>query len=422
MKSKNVLVSLFAIATVLLLASTLSAYSVDGNLAKDIHVKVDGMSVFSGISADEEDYTQNVVPSVIAGENAYIEVYFDSLVNDSAVTIEVEIEGEKVDTNAISEVFDIRENARYDHGIRVQVPFELKDDTYGEVLLHIKIDGIDSKTEIEDIRLEIQRPSYNPEIKSVTFSSNVEAGETFPVDIVLKNMGYNDLDDLYVTVSITELGVSKGPTYFGDLVPIENCDGDCDNEDTISGRIYLDVPYEVKSGSYTLKVEVKNDDTTLSETKTVLVENAVTSNVIASDISETVNVGEEAVFNLVLLNPTNQMKVYRVVTESSGSLNSDAGESVVVVNAGSSQSVKIYASADENGEYTFDVNVFDGENLAGTVEYTLNVEGKNTSSIANPIVILTIVLAVIFLVLLVVLIVLIGKKPSKTEEFGESYY
>jgi preprotein translocase subunit SecG len=48
----------------------------------------------------------------------------------------------------------------------------------------------------------------------------------------------------------------------------------------------------------------------------------------------------------------------------------------------------------------------------------LKAEGKAV----NPIVVLTVVLAIIFLVLLVVLIVLIGRKPQKSEEYGESYY
>ena len=66
----------------------------------------------------------------------------------------------------------------------------------------------------------------------------------------------------------------------------------------------------------------------------------------------------------------------------------------------------------------FDVNVFSSEKLLEKVTLKLNAEGKAV----NPIVVLTVVLAIIFLVLLVVLIVLIGRKPQKTEEFGESYY
>ena len=95
---------------------------------------------------------------------------------------------------------------------------------------------------------------------------------------------------------------------------------------------------------------------------------------------------------------------------------------MVDISAGSSKTVTVKASATEDGSYTFNVSVYtlDGE-LVETVPLNLKVEGK-TRSVADPVVVLTIVLAVIFLILLVVLIVLVGKKPQKAEELGESYY
>jgi preprotein translocase subunit SecG len=44
------------------------------------------------------------------------------------------------------------------------------------------------------------------------------------------------------------------------------------------------------------------------------------------------------------------------------------------------------------------------------------------ASMSDPVVVLTVILAIVFVVLLIVLIVLIGKKPEKSEDFGESYY
>ncbi len=66
------------------------------------------------------------------------------------------------------------------------------------------------------------------------------------------------------------------------------------------------------------------------------------------------------------------------------------------------------------------MNVISGNEL-NTVALNTQVEGKSVAS-KNPITVLTVILAIVFLVLLVVLIVLIGKKPNKSEEFGESYY
>jgi len=65
-------------------------------------------------------------------------------------------------------------------------------------------------------------------------------------------------------------------------------------------------------------------------------------------------------------------------------------------------------------------DIFSQENIKRLPYY----EGESTSGTptANPVVVLTVVLAIIFVVLLIVLLVLIGKKPEKSEEFGESYY
>ena len=122
----------------------------------------------------------------------------------------------------------------------------------------------------------------------------------------------------------------------------------------------------------------------------------------------------------MIVNPTDTLKVYRIMTDDSCGPNCNVGvsNSVVAVPAGTSKTVIVTANAAEEGEYTFNVNVLSGEHLEGVVTYTLSAEGKTVNSIA----ILTVILAIIFLVLLVVLIVLLGKKPQKTEEFGESYY
>jgi len=141
-------------------------------------------------------------------------------------------------------------------------------------------------------------------------------------------------------------------------------------------------------------------------------------NVIVTSTSKTVAIGENAEYTLLLVNPTNSLVVYKVIAESSGDVSSSVDGAVVAVPAGSSKTVTVTAKAKSEGEYNFDVNVFSNDKLVEKVTLSLKAEG----SAVNPIVVLTVVLAIIFLVLLVVLIVLIGRKPQKTEEFGESYY
>lgn len=411
MNAKNILVSFLTIACVLSLVATVSALTVTGDLADITAIKV------NGIYANGEDI------SVIAGETISVKVYFTSKVGDDLtdgtnVRIKAELEGEKIDSEDRTNYFDIETGKKYVKTLTLKVPYELKDDQSDDMDLNIKIWNGDHKSEVEDIVLRVQRPSFHADIKSITVSRTIEAGETFPVDIVLKNTGYNDLDDLYVRVSLSALGIEK-ESYFGDLVAIEEDTDDDDDTDTVSGRIYLKVPYDVQAGVYTLEVEVVNDDTISNAVKQIIVENDFSNTVIATTLRKTVMVGEDAEYSLLVVNPTDKLKVYRIISESSGSLSSTAVESVIAVPAGSSEIVKIIASADSEGEYNFNVDIFSGEVLTDTVNFSLNAE---EDQIADPVIILTVILAIIFLVLLVVLIVLLGKKPEKSEEFGESYY
>jgi len=403
MNTKNLMVSLCTIAIALLLVVTVSA--IDLTNPSNVAIEIDGMDV-----ADN--------PAIIAGDSMSIRVEFTADFDASDVRVKAELEGDKVDVYVMSTPFDVEASHTYKKTLTLKVPFELKDQISDDVTLNLKIWNGDYKTEVEDLVLRVQRPSYNPVVKSVSVSQSVDAGETFPVDLVLKNMGYNDLDDIYVTVSIPELDVKK-TSYFGDLVPLEDCTKDCEEEDTVSGRLYLEIPYDAESGFYNLEVEITTDDVSSTVNKQIAVNNDFSENVIVTSSSKTANVGQDAEYSLLLVNPTNGLRVYKIIPESSSELSSSVDESVIAVPAGSSKTVTVMARASEAGEYNFNVNVFSGDKLTDTVSLSLTTEDNATS---NPIVVLTVVLAIIFLVLLIVLIVLLGKKPKKQEEFGESYY
>lgn len=401
MKTKNLMVSFCALVLAMFLVVTVSA----ADITTDYAVTIDQMNAYGSAPV-----------SVVAGESFVLKVYFTSNVSDTDVTVEASVEGEKVDFDAITTSFDVEAGYRYKKVLTLEVPYELKDDISDALTLDIEIDGKDHKTILPTINMRVQRPSYNAVIKSVTTPSSITAGNDLPIEVVLKNMGYNDLDDVYVSAKIVELGVYQGPKWFGDLVNIENCSTDCDEDDTVVGKFNLNVPYDVKAGVYTLEVTVKNDDTETTRVKEIVIKNDFTESVIVTSSVKSVNAGEDAVYELLIVNPTDNVKVYRVLTDGEVVKTS---QSVVAVPAGSSTTVKVVANSDEAGKYQFGVNIFDGANLVKTVPLEMNVEGASSS---NTIVVLTVVLAIIFLVLLVILIVLLGRKPEKAEDFGESYY
>ena len=247
--------------------------------------------------------------------------------------------------------------------------------------------------------VHVQRTSYDVAIKSIIADSTVSAGQSVPVQIVLKNDGYNNLQDLYVTVSIPELGIQK-QVYVGDLVTQEYKDSSSsDDNDKVSTMqtVTLDIPSTDKAGKYTLTVTASNDDTTSTATQDLTVTNSITDLAMKSGT------------DLVLLNPTNQLVVYTIKYNTE----TDA----VIIPAASSKTVAI--NVPTSGDYKFDVSVYSGDALLDTVNYTGTAD---TTQVTSPVFVLTVILAIVFLVLLVVLVVLVTKKPQKTEEFGESYY
>jgi len=409
MKTKNLMVSFFAIVLAVLAVATISAAGITNTYT----VTIDGITV---ASSDSTVTTHKA--AVVAGDEVTVKIYFTAVNDDTDVTVEAELEGEKVQFESQSAVFDVESKMSYKKTLIMKVPYELKDQISDDLTLEIELDGREHKTELNDITLRVQRPSYNAVVKSITTPSSIEAGDSLPVDLVLKNMGYNNLDDVYVTVRIAELGLYQGPTWFGDLVNLENCSDDCDKEDTVAGRLYLKVPYEVRTGVYSLEVSVVSDDTRTTEVKQIVIENDFTSNAIVTDEDKTVSIGKSAEYKLILVNPTDKVKVYTLSVDADSDVKTGVVPTVVAVPAGSTTEVTVSASAEEEGEYSLVLNVFSGESLISTTELGLEVEGNSV----NATVILTVVLAIIFLVLLVVLIVLLGKKPEKTEDFGESYY
>ena len=401
---KKFLVSFLLAVSVLLLAFNVSA----ADLATITNVEVDGLNVSSD-------------PAITVGDTVTVRIEFSSLVNVSDVTVEAEIEGDREDVRAETNPFDVEQGFSYSRSLRLEVPFDLKDTLSGPVTLNVDISGSGLKTEAT-YTLRLQREPYDVAIKAVSVPQTVEAGDLFPVDVVLKNLGYSNLDDLEVTASIPALGVQR-TSFFGDLVALE-CDDDVtspvdnwgvdinrkcneDDEDTVAGRLFLQLPWDVESGVYALEVTAESDDTTSSKTVQVAIENAFSSgNFIVS--------GSQ----LLIVNPTNDVVVYRLIPESTSAVSVSVSESLVAVPAGSSKTVMVSADSNVAGTQTYAVNVFSADGaLLDRVQFTTS-EGNGTTS---PIVVLTVILAIIFIVLLVVLIVLIGKKPEK-EEFGESYY
>ena len=392
MNFKKLLVSFVMLVSTLLLVSTVSAAA----MADGVTVKVNGINVDENVS-------------VIAGELITVQVKFiadlggeldedGNPLSASDVRIKVELEGEKSDVEGTTKSFDVIDGQTYKETMVLRVPYDLQDDLSEDLVLNLKIwnGDLEAYTNVGfPITLKVQRPSYSVDFKSINTDKPIVAGETFPVDVVVKNTGYNKLDDVYVTVSIPELDIEK-TVYAGDLFQF---DGEDDDENTASVRVMIKVPYDAAEGVYNLEVEARNDDMTMNSVKEIFVKNDFSSIIIVN--------GND----LLLLNPTGSLMALNLEVDGDATLS----ENVVVIPAGSSRTVTVSATGSE--EYTVNAYTMNG-NLVESITMSASETAKGNSVVT----ILTASLLVIFLVLLAVLVVLVTKKPEKDEELSESYY
>ncbi len=402
-KTKNFFGFFVAVTMLVMLASSVSAFS---EIGENLNVRINDVPL------------QGNLMSVDAGAPITVQVYFTALATTSDLRLEATIDGDKSSSKVTTVIGNVELGHTYPVTFVIKAPYELKDDVSEDMVLDLVLKNSDYRTrfddEIGEITLRVQRPAYDASLVSINAADSVNAGELLAVDVTLKNVGYNNLDDVYIVASIPALGLEES-AYAGDVVALE----DDDNNDYVRARLYLRVPYEAAAGTYSLQVEAGNGDVVVSDTKDVVVNNDFASNLVVTSYSQSFGVGDEGAYTILVVNPTNSLKVYRILVNSPSGLNTRVSEMVVAVPAGLSKTVTVYAKANTQGDYNFDVNVLSGENLVGTATLTANVDsGAGESAV----VVLTIVLVIVFLVLLGVLIVLLRKRPEKADEFGESYY
>ncbi|MEK6860028.1 MAG: hypothetical protein AABX54_04405 [Nanoarchaeota archaeon] len=421
MKNKAILVSFLAILAIALTLNTVVAGFVD---IQD--VKINGV-------------TASTTSPAIAGEvsdTVPVEVFFKANEDVSDVKVKVSIEGYKEDVSASTPRFHVVNGSVYVKRFSVQLPSSMDIDDLTESLslnVEVSAKGMDSVE--EDYAVEMQRELYSLNILSVDSPGKVTPGSTVTLDVVLQNNGNSRLDNAYVKASIPELGVER-KVYFGDLSPNEESDELYYNNirDTYNKVLYLSIPKNAVPGTYNIIVEAYNYDTSTTVKQKLVVE-GVQSGVLPTITSKAIATGEETSFDLVLVNPNNRMVVYSVVPQSVSGLTVSVSEPIVAIGADSSKTVQVKVKATssaEEGTHLVTVNVNSESGLERKVDFTINVEKPSSSTGtsagitrltgSNTVMILTVILVIIFVVLLIVLIVLLTRRPTETEEFGETSY
>lgn len=394
---KNVLLVPFVALLALLITGFASA-----NLAGNIDTEFNNVQLGAGIT---------MTGSV--NDNVPIRVTFDAVDNATDVKVKIYMEGHRDEISTSTDRFDIEDGKTYTKLLPLELPSDSKD-LSEEYTLYVEVVSKNDRTE-ERYTISMQRESYTFEILSMDYPSKVSTNEVFPVSIVVKNIGYNRMDDAYAVVSIPSIGVSTRG-YLGDLIPTEDYIDYDNEEDSIYRTLYLKIPTNTESGVYELEVEIYNDDAETVVKQLISVSNSASSMILATVKNQDLNAGETIIYDLVIVNSADDIKVFDIQTVSGNDLTVSA-PSVITVEPDTSKIVPITVSVANDatvGTYTFSADV-NGEQI---------VFGANIvkTSVSTSTVALTVILVIIFVVLLTVLIVLLSKKEKPIEEVETSYY
>lgn len=253
MKTNALLVSFMALVAVFLV-SVVSAAS----LADIDSIEFNDVEILNGVDI-----------AGMAGEVVPVKVTFTANVDAKDVKVRAEIYGGRDDYVDSTSRFNIVAGNVYTKLLSVQLPSDMKDVTK-DLTLEVKIYDANNSNEnvIEEFVVKMQRESYEFDILSVDNSLVVSADEIVPVSVVVKNTGFERSDDVFVVVSVPELGISaKG--YLGDLVANEPVQ---DEEDSVQKVLYLRIPTNAEAGVYEMNVKVYNSDSLATVTKAIKVE------------------------------------------------------------------------------------------------------------------------------------------------------
>lgn len=403
---------------------------------EDVEIKV----VFT--TGGASDTWNGLVPAL-----GSLEWGMDSSTSDWRV--EAGINGYREDISAETSRFDVLAGHTYTKTLTLSLPNDLgaTDDytLYVGVYAHSELSGADKA----NIDVTVDKASYSMddlfvEIGSVngcclnvqpnsqngpcgTCAESTVAGSTIPVEYVISNYGSHDLENVYVTVKITELCVER-TVYVGDIAAQDNDD----EEDTLSGTVYVKIPADAKAGSYTLEVTAWNEDVKQTSTEKI----TVVAPQVQEDVTEIVPdvalkevvAGDSVTYTFTIVNTGKNAHTYAIDVEGTeGWATTSVTPSVLRLAADSSGSATVTLTADKaavSGDHIFTVAIkADGQTIK-QYNVTSKVAGSKSAGVDSKLALLVaaIVLAVIIVILLIVLIARVANKGENEKTEETAYY
>ncbi len=365
---------------------------------------------------------------VLRGDKIEVEVSFTPSEDISDMQIDAFFSGDEHSDVApaydVTGTFDADAGVTYRKKLSIDIHEFFEEDSYK---LRVIFSDRNGQELIQNYNIKIDVPRHGMMIRDVVFNpdGSVKAGSALLSVVRVRNTGEKNEEDVKVTVSIPQLGVSASD-YIDE---VENDDDEKETEE-----LYLRIPRCAKPGVYDVNVEVaysdgfKKDsvtrqfevlgDETCEDDSAAPAAKAKTTIALGSQL-ENLPQGGTAVFPITITNSGRTSKSYTVGVE--------AGEwatvkisptSTLVLDGGKTQTVYVFVTADKNapvGAQVVTATVSTGSQALESITLTANVE-KSGKSVLRSILEWGLILLVVVLVILGLIIGFSRLKGGDEEE------
>ena len=287
------------------------------------------------------------------GDSIEVEVVFTAQEDIKDMQVEAFFSGDEHNDVApasdVTSTFDADANVTYRKKLRIDVHQFFEEDSYKLRLIFSDRNGDEL---VQNYNIKIDVPRHGMMIRDIVFNPDgrVKAGSALLSVVRVRNMGEKDEEDVKVTVSIPQLGVTASD-YIDE---IENND---DEEET--EELYLRIPRGTKPGVYDVEVEVAFNDGFKKERATkqieILADETYEDGAMTGKAKTTISVGSQlenlpqsgtAVFPLTITNAARTSKSYTVsVNAGEWASVKISPTSTLVLDAGKTQTVYVFVSA-----------------------------------------------------------------------------
>ncbi len=429
MKRQVQSIAMLTLLVIMVFASVTAALAFDQTVVKSI--ELNGREIF----------TTNVKSlDVKKGERLDINVQLTAPQTEDLKNVEITARFvyEYSDVERVADstpLFDLDAGDTVFKRLSLVVPKEIEEQS-----LDLFVMILDKTTLVQQkVRLHIKGQRHDVGVERILFTpqKQVQAGSYVVGKIRVENFGQFDEDDLLVSASIPELGVSDADT-------IDNLERE---KEVTSEELYLQVPACAKPGVYTVEVDVLYDndrgkvhaefpvEVVRGQNNYCGEEKEQKSPVVVPSSVQQVGPGEAAVYPVTVFNAGRNAQTYVVSVEAGDWATVKIEPSnVVTVEPSQTQTVYVYAhaKAGQFGDKLLGLTVKAGNDVVSTSALKVAVTG---SAVSEPVTntggeTLRKVLE-IGLIVLVVLIVLLGlivgfnklrEDDEDDEDEKKSYY